>query len=302
MYLCIYIMSTIKQLKEAMLSRLRPLYGADEAQAIYLHLTTEVLGCSPTELFLMDKDTPISQDRANTLREMLQRLERREPLQYVLGYAYFSGLRLRVASGVLIPRPETEELVAHIIAHHQDDSNIKTALDVATGSGCITLGLASQLTSLRQMDALELSDDALAIASANIKMYQADCTCQIQLLRGDMLQWAEQGGRAMYDLIVSNPPYILPQESEEMSPNVLAYEPHTALFVPAEQPYLFYEAIAEIALHRGKPGCHIYAELNALLAQGTLDAMLAILGERVEHAELLHDLTARPRFAHIHLS
>ena len=210
-----------------------------------------------------------------------------------MGHAPFGPLDLFVAPGVLIPRPETEELCATIVERHKGQKGLRI-LDLGTGSGCIALYLAQRLPQ-SEVFALEKSDQAAAIVRRNFDRSGLGSSTP-QLLRGDMLEvgsWASS--LPPLDIIVSNPPYIQPTEAVTMEPHVLEHEPHLALFAPEADPLLFYRAICQAAARLPmQSSAHIYLELNALLAEDTL----AIFTEapHIYSATLLPDLSGKSRF------
>lgn len=209
------------------------------------------------------------------LESLMLRLEQGEPIQYVIGFANFCNRDFAVEPDVLIPRPETEELCYWIM---QDAKNTpptpqgKTILDIGTGSGCIAITLALEISKTK-VTAWDISKEALAVACANADALKAT---NVTFAQKDILK-EEVGGGCLYDIIVSNPPYICKKEADEMEQNVLEYEPHTALFVPDNDPLLFYRHIAEYAAKTLKPHGKLYFEINPLYA-GQIKKMLAEQG------------------------
>lgn len=269
-------------------SRLASLYDEREAKAITQNLLEVAFGYSLTDIVCGKMDT-MSETERTQLDAMMQRLEQGEPLQYVLGQADFCGRTFRVASGVLIPRPETEELCAWITHDMQallssltsDNSTYPsslvspndsppTLLDIGTGSGCIAITLALNLPQAR-VAAWDLSDEALQIATDNAHQLQA----VVDFCKQDVLSAPQHHNH--WNLIVSNPPYICRKESSEMAVNVLQYEPDMALFVPDNDPLLFYRAIAVYATSALKIGGKLYFEINPLYAK-EMQTMLEELG------------------------
>ncbi len=298
------MIDTVLQYRQRAIALLSPLYGRGEASALVQIVLRETLGLSAHALLLLDKDTPLSTQDAIALGLILDRLVAGEPLQYILGYADFYGLRLGVAPGVLIPRPETEELVDLIVERHAHDHALRI-LDLGTGSACIPLALAQHLSPSTHIDAVELSIEALALARHNVDTYlrQSPDRASIRLLEADLFDLVGQSPDSPYHLIVSNPPYIHPDEAEDMSPHVLLHEPRTALFAPHTDPIAYYEAIARLALEGWLlPSGHIYAELNPFYAQATLQCMSDLLAPRLAEASLLTDLSGKERFVHLHLA
>ena len=241
--------------------RLARIYGDNEAKAI-ARLVFEVrYGLSFSDLLMgRDADVPVAE-----LEDITQRLELQEPVQYILGQTTFCGRTFLVSPAVLIPRPETEELCRWMIA--ADDSGLTridrisplssaaTILDIGTGSGCIAVTLAAEMPQT-QVTAWDISETALAVARENARVNKVAVQFKLQ----DALQ--PPCDQALWDVIVSNPPYICYKESAQMEPNVMEHEPHTALFVPDDDPLLFYRSIAQYALRALRPGGHLYFEVN----------------------------------------
>lgn len=175
------------------------------------------------------------------------------PAQYITGFAWFLDRKFAVREGVLIPRPETEELVRMITDRYKGRSGLRV-LDVGTGSGCIAVTLAAELKQA-EVVAVDVSESALEVARENARRHRVS----VDFVRCDMLQ---EGPSGHFDLIVSNPPYVTLQEKNEMRPNVLRYEPHRALFVPDDDPLVFYRAIAEYGCRSLNPGGMLWFELN----------------------------------------
>ena len=201
-----------------------------------------------------------------------QRLFKKEPVQYILGETEFFGLNLKVSPGVLIPRPETEELVSWILEDHTAD-HLK-AIDLCSGSGCIAFGLKANRP-LWEVSALELSEDALEV----LKQNALELDLQIDLLEEDLFK--TDLGKQSFDIIVSNPPYVRKQESSLMDSNVLEHEPHMALFVEDEDPFLFYRRLAALAQQHLKPQSRLYLEINEYLSK-ELQVLLKSLGFTTE--------------------
>lgn len=212
--------------------KLQAVYEADEAEGIAWWVVEECLGCTRTELLLSrdERDLP-------ALDSILNRLLQHEPVQYIFGRTLWRGLSLRVTPATLIPRPETAELVDWALTCYPADSPIRV-LDACTGSGCIAIALKRERP-LWQVDALDISEEALEIAKANAEANQV----AVRFFRHDLLGDAPLPA---YDLIVSNPPYVRLSEQAEMTPQVLDYEPHAALFVPDSDALVFYRALARL--------------------------------------------------------
>ena len=282
--------------------QLLPHYDSREAQAITRRLAEELLGLSLTDILCGALDT-LSPDDQVRIDTAMARLTRGEPLQYVLGQTEFAGRTFRVEPGVLIPRPETEQLCRTITddARQQGASPI-SILDIGSGSGCIACTLALNLngttTSERSegafsypitasVTAWDLYDTPLRLTADNSRCLGAGLTTE----RRDALHLADDGRR--WDIIVSNPPYVMVAEKDEMHRNVLDYEPHEALFVPDDDPLRFYRAIAAYAAIALRPAGRLYFEINPLTA-ADLTAMLQQMGYTA--VELLADERGLQRF------
>ena len=212
--------------------RLQQTYPPGEARALYRMVMEMRFGLSQTDLML-GKDTLLSANDRNKLEEIIQRLMQKEPVQYILGQAEFCGHIFHVAPGVLIPRPETAELVQWILSTvPSPDRPFCRLLDVGTGSGCIAISLSLEGFPVTASD---ISPESLAIAQKNAESLQA----KIDFVSEDVLH-PRHNNNEKWQLIVSNPPYICEREKADMDDNVLLYEPHLALFVPNDDPLLFY--------------------------------------------------------------
>lgn len=246
--------------------QLRGYYPEAEANALAYRLVESVCGLSRHDI-LLGKDTKISEDMLFRLKQYVAELQQYKPLQYILGETEFYGLRLQVNGQVLIPRPETEELIELILK--ETSLNKPLILDIGTGSGNIAIALAKSIPNA-QVYAMDVSEDALKVASVNAQ--QNDVS--IRFFQGDILgDWHHDGLLPRWDIIVSNPPYITPEEKTIMQPNVLEYEPHQALFVPQNKPLLFYERIAEIGLLHLNPEGALFFETGALYGKDTAEML-----------------------------
>ena len=233
-------------------------YDEGEAKAIARRVYEDVFCLSFAEI-CMGADAELSERQQKECKHILGRLLNNEPLQYVLGTASFFGRQFRVAQGVLIPRPETEELCQLCISHFSECSSNLSVLDIGTGSGCIAITLALQLPESK-VEAWDISDSALAIASDNASRLNA----RVDFRKHDALNPPADVDK--WDAIVSNPPYICNEESGQMEKNVLLYEPPTALFVPDDNPLLFYSAIARYAIKALRQGGILLFEINPRFA------------------------------------
>ena len=242
------VKEAIQQLRES----LSPVIEAGELQAMIRVICEDVFNYDQVDVALR-QDHELPDFAPERIAEIIARLKRHEPVQYVVGCARFHGHRFKVTPAVLIPRPETEQLV-DLIIDENPDADLKV-LDMGTGSGCIAIALARALK-FAQVDALDVSRDALAVARENAALLK---TPGVRFFESDML--ASQPS-ACYDIIVSNPPYICWSERESMDRNVKDFEPGQALFVPDSDPLLYYKAIAHYASQSLEHGGKLYLEIN----------------------------------------
>ena len=245
---------------EELWHRLTPVYEAGEAKAIVRWVLDVRFGLTWADI-ICGKVTELSANHQTELKKIMVRLEKGEPVQYIIGVADFCGRQFKVAPGVLIPRPETAELCDAIISSRQSAGG--DILDIGTGSGCIAITLALEMPEAR-VTAWDISDEALRIAEGNAKELEA----KVNFQRQDALNISLT---SKYDVIVSNPPYIEPKERDEMAKNVLDYEPELALFAPENNPIIFYQSIGDYAWKSLNPGGELYFELNPLTAESVGD-------------------------------
>jgi release factor glutamine methyltransferase len=245
-------MHDLKQLSSIWTNKLSNLYSEREVRNILLLVLEDIFGFNRSVL-MVSKEILLSDDQLNDLDQISSRLQKGEPVQYVIGFTYFDDLKIGVAPGVLIPRPETEELVSWIQETIQNQRNLKIE-DWCTGSGCIALALKNRKpdSSVKGMD---ISPEALQIARSNAKDLNLDVIFELQ----DALNMEKTEG---VDVIISNPPYIPWIEKEQMHQNVTDFEPDLALFVPNENPLLFYKAIAEYAAKNLNENGFLFFELH----------------------------------------
>ena len=291
-------MKTYQQLWQS----LTPLYDAGEAQAIVRTVLDVKYGMTLTDI-ICGKVNEISADEERKLEEIIIRLQKGEPVQYVLGEADFAGRTFRVEPGVLIPRPETAELCQWIekdmiekpIVSSGDSSedspedssgnspqatdDARRILDICTGSGCIAITLGLNIPN-SEVTGWDISEDALRIAQGNVEILKAR---NVRIEYQDALALPKAAEAA--DLIVSNPPYICEKEKADMEKNVLEHEPSLALFVPDEDPLKFYRAIAEYASSALKSGGALYFEINPIYEKETREMLLKLDFKDIETKE-----------------
>lgn len=297
---------------------LKDFYPPEETQALVRLIMERVCGLSTYQL-LLGKGKELSDTEKSRIEEIVKGLRSYKPIQYLLGIADFYGMEFKVNPAVLIPRPETAELVERIIKDYPGQA--PHILDIGTGSGCIAIALAKHLPKAKVM-AMDISPEALAVAEENARLNQVS----VSFLEGDIL--SERDPRFLYwerpfprqettvsytgngsslcrermedltspieevNCIVSNPPYIMEKEKAGMEANVLENEPHLALFVPDDDPLLFYRAIARFGQRHLAEGGHLYFEINALCGKETV-AMLR--QANYTEVELIQDLYGKDR-------
>jgi release factor glutamine methyltransferase len=270
------------EFRQRFVQSLIPLYDQWEAQALFRRYVEERLGVE-YYLFLLDMNLPAA--LPDGWETDLERLASGEPFQYVMERTEFCGLPFKVTPAVLIPRPETEELVAGIVSENAGRT-VLSVLDIGTGSGAIAVTLAKNLPAA-SVTALDVSDEALMVAAENAETNNVS----VRFLKFDILGEAPLPGR--YDLIVSNPPYVPERDRAAMHRNVLEHEPALALFVPDDRPLLFYEAIAEKSATALNPGGRLYLETHEDY-HPELKQLLENHG--FVNVECRQDLFGRPRF------
>lgn len=263
---------------------LEPLYGNGEARAITDYVLDVCFGLSKADI-LCGAVEEMTAEKTAELNKIFGRLMEGEPVQYVLGRAEFCGRWFSVRPGVLIPRPETEELCAWITADSKASGSPKV-LDIGTGSGCIAITLQLDMPESK-VTAWDISADALDVAHENAQQLGAN----VNFVRQDALNAKPEGE---WDVIVSNPPYICEKEKKDMAVNVLEHEPHTALFVPDADPLLFYRAITRLAVQTLNKGGRLYFEINPIYADDTCRMMQA---EGMTAVELRSDMYGKQRMA-----
>jgi release factor glutamine methyltransferase len=289
---------TISEIRSLVSGMLRRLWPAEEADALASSIIMEYTGMTRA-MQLAFGDRQPGNDAAGRILTAAARASGGEPLQYITGYTEFCGHRLEVEPGVLIPRPETEEMVLMIIAGKKGTEGIGpgivtgkydfegTVTDLCTGSGCIALALSLAFPRATVV-ATDNSPVALRVAARNFSMTGASVT----LAEADLFS-ADQAAIPLSDIIVSNPPYVTESEKKAMHPNVLDHEPHEALFVPDDDPLLYYRRIAEIADLRLTPGGTLWLEVNENHAPATASLFNAGIYRQVS---ILRDIRGKERF------
>ncbi len=253
---------TISDLKKNFFSTLSGAYSKEESGAIFYILTTEFLNLSRLDIAL-DPKRQLTEKEMQQFKLAIEKLQRHEPVQYITGNTEFLGLPFKVNRNVLIPRPETAELIHWILSDLQEGSSKELKiLDIGTGSGCIAVSLAKSLPQAR-VTAIDFSKEALLVAEENARLNEV----KVNFVERDILQVVDL--EEAYDLIVSNPPYVRDLEKADMQKNVLDFEPASALYVRDDDPLIFYKKITELATRSLNPGGVLYFEINQYLGGQT---------------------------------
>ncbi len=245
--------------------QLLAIYDNNEATAIANGLAEVYTNTQKTDREIRQK-LVLNKEQQEKWNKATKRLLKYEPLQYVINEAWFYGLKFYVDENVLIPRPETEELVDWIVKEHARADNNLHILDIGTGSGCIPISLKKVLPNATVF-AIDLSESAIAVAQKNAALLQA----AVEFISIDFLSENATKYLPNYDIIVSNPPYIPQKDALQMEANVLKYEPKMALFVPDNNPIVFYKAIAFFGKQHLNPGGYIYLELYDVYHKEVID-------------------------------
>lgn len=278
------VQSLIRHFRE----ELKGLYDTHEIESFIFYTFEFHLGYSQTDL-LLKKEVQIPEQQLIKMNDVLRRLKQEEPMQYILGEAWFCGLKLKVTPDVLIPRPETEELVEWII----DDishSNLKLRLlDIGTGSGCIAIALKKRLPNV-EVWAMDVSNSALELAKQNAALNKVD----VNFIQGDILNASANfiNQSALFDCVVSNPLYVLQSEKQTMKTNVLEHEPHVALFVNDWDPLLFYKAIINYSSRNLSRNGKLFFEVNEAKA---LEVSSLLQNNNFAAIEIKKDLSGKER-------
>lgn len=264
-------------------TELQGLYPETEIKSFSYLITEKLTGFSHTQI-IFNKNTVFSDEQHHEIEKIIEKLKKFVPIQYILGETQFFGLNFTINESVLIPRPETEELVDWI--QNENDRKAKLhLLDIGTGSGCIAISLKHEFTNAT-VEGFDVSEKALEIANTNAKRNQLEVNfSEVDILKTpDFLK--------KWDIIVSNPPYITEMEKSEIQPNVLDHEPHLALFVPDNDPLLFYRHIARFAQQHLEPNGKLYFEIHRAAGKSCVD-LLTELG--FQEVELRKDISGNDR-------
>lgn len=286
MLLC--CMMTIKDVFEDYRAQINGVYDANEIEAITLLVLGEITGMSNASIKAFP-DRVLSTEQAEQAKNVLAELKTGKPIQYIFGVTEFYGLPFKVNPYVLIPRPETEELVEWILEVERQKVKGKrlSILDIGTGSGCIAISLKKNLPGAH-VSAIDISTGALETAKGNAELNNVE----VNFIETDILNIKSEIEIPKSDIIVSNPPYVTLEDKKQMHTNVTDFEPHTALFVPEDDPLLFYRAIADFALENLNADGQLYFEINEGLGKETVQ-LLADKG--FKDIELRRDMSGRDR-------
>ena len=279
---------TRRELINSITAAAEPVYGKREASAIAQLVAEKRYGLSRADLAL---DPGGEVDPGEGFEQLLADLAAARPVQYILGVSDFYGMELVVGKGVLIPRPETEELVRWISLNAGgetgDTPEPLRILDIGTGSGAIAIAVAKHLPQAR-VTAIDISGEALKYARQN----NESTGTGVAMLEADILEPDLDLGTGPYDIIVSNPPYIPAAEKTQMAPNVVGYEPPTALFVPDDDPLVFYRTIARFARRSLTPRGSLYFEIHERAAESVVELLKT---EGFATVDLREDINSKPR-------
>lgn len=251
----------LTEFKSKFVNELKGEFPKEEVQSFFNILTDSFLKMSRLDVALAP-EKKLTETQLEEFEVALLRLKNHEPIQYITGETEFFGLKFKVNKSVLIPRPETEDLVLWILDDFKERKEELKILDIGTGSGCIAISLAKNLAQAK-ITAIDISEDAIETARQNAELNQVE----IEFKQTDILQMTELP--EYYDVIVSNPPYVRELEKEDMQRNVLEFEPETALYVKDHDPLLFYEKISELAVNSLKSNGTVYFEINQYLGKET---------------------------------
>jgi release factor glutamine methyltransferase len=266
------------------LLQLRLIYVENEASNITKMIFESLANISRSDV-LRNPEMEIESNTFSSLNQALDQLLNHQPIQYVLGEAWFYHLKFKVSEAVLIPRPETEELV-ELVIQHLKSSHQKTVVDIGTGSGCIPISIKKNIPEL-SITAVEVSKAAIDLASTNANLHQVN----IDFKQVNFLNEVEREKLGMFDVIISNPPYIPNEEIQSMDKHVTEYEPHLALFVPDENPLIFYNAILSFAKNHLNEKGKIFLETHENFAE----EVYALFKDAGYEAKVKNDLFEKPR-------
>jgi release factor glutamine methyltransferase len=275
-----------RQIFEQLYTEFLPIYGENEAKSLTFLLLEHFSGLSKTDIVFNKKI-----EQVFDYQDVIERIKNQEPVQYVIGETEFYGRKFKVTPDTLIPRPETEELVHSVVSRIKNEgkkSERLRILDIGTGSGCIAISLACELPQA-EVYAYDISENALKIAQENANKNQVN----VRFEQRDILQFSAINPAEKFDIIVSNPPYVMDSEAKEMHKNVLDFEPHLALFVPDDNALIFYEAIVNFAVNNLIVNGLCMVEINQQLGLETAELFW---NKGFSYIEVIKDLSGKDRF------
>lgn len=280
---------TVQDASYYVLKQLRAIYDEGEASQVTDWIMEKITGSKKTERMLY-KNSILTNDEEIQLRSCTGRLMQHEPIQYVLNESWFCGLKFYVDKTVLIPRPETEELVEWIISNCKFPVDELKILDIGSGSGCIPISLKRRLKKA-EVWSCDINKEALAVAQKNAAALGTD----VNFILLDFLNTAEQAKLPKFDIVVSNPPYVPEKDKDSMKPNVLQYEPAAALFVPDKDPLVFYRAISEFGKEHLNTAGSIYCEIH----EATGEEVVRLFNSYGFTTELKKDMQQKDRMVKV---
>ena len=275
--------NTLKEIKNYFFSSLKNTYEKQELESLFLISAEEILGLTRVGIRL-EKGVRLLESELLEFNSLIKRLKKNTPIQYVLGKAPFYERDFLVNENVLIPRQETEELIQLIV--NQNKVSSPKILDIGTGSGAIAISLDLEIPEAEVL-AIDISEKALELAKQNNELLNGNVSFEIQ----DVLDESIWESNSNFDIIVSNPPYVLESEKQVMQPNVLENEPHLALFVEDNNPLLFYIKIVNFAIKNLKSKGYLYFEINEKYGKEVAELM----EEKFENVEIVKDLNGKDR-------
>ncbi len=276
---------TVKEAKIYIRKELSDFYPENEIESFIKIIFSDIYNLSSVDVFMKETEA-LPENKIFSVTEIVERLKANEPLQYIIGFTEFYGLKFEVIPDVLIPRPETEELVDLILKENSGKKNLRI-LDIGTGSGCIAVSLAKNLPKA-SVFALDISSEALAIAEINA----LNNAVHLSFIQADILQTDKIPEIPVFDVIVSNPPYVPFSEKSKMHKNVSEYEPGLALFVDDNNPLIFYDAIAGIAKQHLSENGTLYFEINERFGNAVAELMQS---SGFKNVDIIKDINGKER-------
>jgi release factor glutamine methyltransferase len=276
---------TLSVLLKIISQKLEGVFNADEIQSLKKLIVESILDIPYHSVFLNPNDE-VQPDKLKEFDRVLSDIIAGQPVQYAIGYTHFFDLKIKVNPSVLIPRPETEELVSLVVKENR--TKTPTILDIGTGSGCIALALADAISG-SSVTGIDISDDAITLARENAELNSLN----VNFVKSDIFNPLALNN-LHFDIIVSNPPYVRESEKPLMKSNVLDHEPHLALFVPDEKPLIFYEAIVNFAFNHLNRDGQLYFEINEALGNEVSELLKS---NGFKDVRILNDFRDRVRFA-----